>query len=46
MMSERDDRNVVEMRCHPVNEPEPGDSLPTRGGGGWPPASCWPISSR
>ena len=23
-MSERDDRNVVEMRCHPVNEPAPG----------------------
>jgi len=24
MRSERDDHNVVEMRCHPVNEPEPG----------------------
>lgn len=22
-MSERDDRNVVEMRCYPANEPEP-----------------------
>jgi hypothetical protein len=23
MMSDRDDRNVVEMRCYPVNAPEP-----------------------
>lgn len=23
MVSERDDRNVVDMRCYPVNEPEP-----------------------
>ncbi len=22
-MSERDERNVVDMRCYPVNEPEP-----------------------
>jgi hypothetical protein len=23
LMNERDDSNVIDMRCHPVNEPEP-----------------------